>query len=202
MKKITRRSPSGSRKSRALRIGLVGCAGTNKTAVAKEVASRLGVEFIDSSSVTKEILRRDGYDYTSGVQVERFLADSSRQKEILKRTMDRHLACESFVIDRTLIDLAAYAVVELHDEDLSLLRTIFHACRERVGLYTHLFLIPWKDVPVRNNRRRTINPWYQFLIHAVDEGIMTDWGVKSFSLTADGVDGRAEEIIRIVKRRR
>jgi hypothetical protein len=181
-----------------LRIGLCGCAGTLKSSIAQAVAQKLALPLVESKTVTKEILERGGYDYGSGIQVEKFLASGSRQMEILRKTIESQPEGEQFVSDRTVIDLAAYAVVELHDDDHALLRKIFFACKNYATVYTHLFLCPWKDVPVSDNHQRTLNPWYQYQIHALDEGIMVDWGLKFTVLKAEGIDKRVKEIMAVI----
>ena len=183
---------------RRLRIGIVGAAGTGKSSLAEAVSAKLGIPALKSREITKAILDRDGYDYGSGVQVERFLASNSRQMEILQSTVKAQSARGSFIADRTVIDLAAYAVVELHDDDLNLLRKIFYACKKQSPVYTHLFLCPWRDVPISDNHQRTLNPWYQFQIHALDEGIMDDWGLKYTVLKSEGTSRRVREVLAVV----
>jgi hypothetical protein len=45
-------------------------------------------------------------------------------------------------------------------------------------LYTRLFLCPWEDKALDGNRKRTLNPWYQFLIHTIEKGILDEWGCE------------------------
>jgi nicotinamide riboside kinase len=180
------------------RIGLIGAAGTGKSSIARGVADKLKIQFVASKTITKSILDRDGYDYASGMQVERFLASSSRQNEILAKTIESQPANGVFVADRTVIDLAAYAIVELHNEGPVLLRKIIHACRKHVPVYTHLFLCQWMDVPVSDNHLRTLNPWYQYMIHILDKGVMADWGIKYTVLESAGTDKRVAEVVSAV----
>lgn len=178
-----------------MKIGIVGCAGTGKSTLARQVADELGVDCIESKDLTAHILERDGYDYSSGVQVERFLANSGRQTEILRRTLELESEAESFVTDRTVVDLAAYAVSEMHNHDTKALRHVFETCRAHVGDYSHLFLCGWNDGPVGENNKRTLNPWYQFLIHAVEIGIMDHWGCKYKVVSAESSDDRVKAVL-------
>lgn len=162
------------------RIGVCGAAGTGKSSFAEALAKALDMPFLKSKEITQDILSRDGYDYSSGVQIERFLANSGRQNEILRRTMEQQ-AVEQFVTDRTVIDLAAYVVCEMNSET-NVVQHILEACKRNVMNYTHLFLCPWQDVPVTDNNRRTLKPYYQLMIHAVERGIMDEWGVKYFTI--------------------
>jgi predicted ATPase len=159
-----------------IRVGVCGCAGSGKSSFAEALAKALGMPFLKSKEITQDILSRDGYDYSSGVQIERFLANSGRQNEILRRTMEQQ-AVEQFVTDRTVVDLAAYVVCEMNSET-NVVQHILEACKRNVTNYTHLFLCPWQDIPVTDNNRRTLKPYYQFMIHVVECGIMDDWGVK------------------------
>lgn len=177
-----------------MRIGIVGCAGTGKSALADSLAKMLCIPSLKSKEITESILRRDGYDYASGIQIERFLANTGRQNEILRMTLEQQNTAE-FVTDRTVIDLAAYAVCEMHHSDPLALRRIIDTCKKNVHGYTHLFLCPWKDVPLTNNGKRTLNPWYQFLIHTAERGIMDDWGCQYEIIEEDDTQERINKIV-------
>lgn len=178
----------------SFRVGIVGCAGTGKSALAEAVAAALGIPNLKSREITEDILRRDGYDYGSGIQIERFLANTGRQNEILRRTVEQQ-AVPDFVTDRTVVDLAAYAACEMHHSDATALRRIIETCRKNVSSYTHLFLCPWRDVPVADTGKRTLNPWYQYLIHVTERGILDDWGCPYVILAEDDKNSRLKAIL-------
>ena len=182
----------------SLRVGIVGCAGTGKSSLARALAARLEIPTLESKKLTHSILERDAYDYASGVQVERFLANSGRQNEILRRTMEqeREAAETGFVTDRTVVDLAAYVVAELHDSDVSALQDIFDTCKRWVEQYTHLLFCPWHDKPLSDNQKRTLNPWYQFQIYAIEVGILEHWGCSYYILREEGTEPRVEEAVK------
>jgi hypothetical protein len=94
-----------------------------------ELADYLKIPFFPSRPITQEILERDQYDFSSGIQVERFLAAADRQSEILKKTINQQMDVDQFVTDRTFVDLAAYAICELHDDDTSTLQKLYDACK-------------------------------------------------------------------------
>ena len=177
-----------------LRIGICGAAGCGKSSLAELVSSRLNIPNLKSRSITEDILKRDGYDYGSGIQIERFLANTGRQNEILRRTIEQQQV-KSFVTDRTVVDLAAYAVCELHHSDVMALRRIMDTCKKNVSVYTHLIVCPWKDIPVANTQKRTLNPWYQFMVHALERGIMEEWGCKYHILKSEDREERLKEIL-------
>lgn len=177
------------------KIGIVGCAGIGKSTLARRVAQGLKLPCIESKDITAQILERDGYDYSSGVQVERFLANSGRQMEILRKTVESQSDAEEFVTDRTVIDLAAYAVCEMYNHDTKALRHVFEMCRDSVGMYSHLFLCQWSDKPVGENKKRTLNPWYQFLIHALEVGIMDHWECDYEVVSGESSDDRVDGLL-------
>lgn len=187
-------------RKRKLTIGIIGSAGVGKTTLAKNLSMALGVPFFEAKQITQPILERDGYDYGSGVQVERFLSSSGRQCEILAKTLGQQAVkgIGSFITDRTTVDLAAYAVAGLHDSDPSLLRRVLKKCKDGSRHYTHLFLCPWIDEPLDDNHKRTLNPWYQYQIHLLELGIMRDWGMAFTVLQGKSVEDRVEEVVRAI----
>lgn len=180
-----------------VRIGIVGAAGTGKSSLAESISKSLGIPFLKSKDITHLILKRDSYDYSSGVQIERFLANTGRQNEILRRTLEQQ-GESIFVTDRTVIDLAAYALCEIR-ENCDAVRNIVNTCRKNATRYTHLFLCPWQDTPLTDNGKRTLNPCYQFTIHTIERGIMDDWGCKYYVLPNVNNSLRTEEVIKIIK---
>jgi ATPase subunit of ABC transporter with duplicated ATPase domains len=176
-----------------MKIGIVGTAGTGKSSLARALSQSLGLQLLEAKVITQDILDRDGYDHTSGIQVERFLAHTGRQNEILRRTMEMEdSATDGFVSDRTVVDLAAYVVAELYNADIDGLKHIFSTCRRRVENYTHMFFCPWKDKPFENNDKRTLNPWYQFKIHALEIGILDSWDREFCVVGVEGTDERVQ----------
>lgn len=159
------------------KIGIVGSAGTGKSGVGRLLASKLSIPFLASKDITRDILKRRCYDWSSGVYVEKFLAREECQDELLEKTISRESNDESFVTDRTCIDLAAYAVAELNNKTEKV-DEIVRACRSHASSYTHLILCPWGIVPLENNGVRTVDPWYQFMIHSIMLGFLREWNLK------------------------
>lgn len=183
------------------RIGIVGSAGTGKSMLGMCFEARTGVEFIAAKNITTDILVRDGYDYTAQIQVERFLAHGHRQHEIMERTRSAQDGVDAFITDRTFVDLAAYALREMHESDPKEMRAILDTCRDEVGRYTHLFLCPWAGVDLRrSNQKRTLNPYYQLLIHMIEVGLLEDWGVDYYEFGSKCVDDRVCEVVEVLRR--
>lgn len=177
-----------------LSIGICGCAGSGKSSLAEAVSMKVGIKNLKSRDITEGILKRDGYDYGSGIQIERFLANSGRQNEILRLTIEQQREVQ-FITDRTVIDLAAYALCEMHHSDPVALRHIIETCKKNISLYTHVFVCPWRDTPVAKTEKRTLNPWYQYLIHVAEMGVLQDWGCKYVILHDEDKDRRLDVIL-------
>ena len=178
-----------------LKIGICGSGGTGKSSLAHAISQGLGIEVIESKVITREILTRDGYDYAQGIQVERFLAGIGRQKEILERTIQAEDSMPSFVSDRTIFDLAAYALSETVYDMVSV-EYLLNACKARVATYTHVFFCPWSP-QVMPNGRRTLNPYYQWRIHLLIRGILEDWNVRYNALTDELCKSRKQADVAI-----
>lgn len=175
------------------RIGCCGSAGTGKSGLAEGISAGLSIPFLKSKDITHDILARDGYDYSSGIQVERFLAQQGIQNELLRKTLEQQ-AKEQFVTDRTVIDLAAYVLCEM-SKDENTVRHIYDTCKKRAMMYTHLVLCPWQDVPVSNNQKRTLNPWYQLMIHTIERGLMDEWNLKYYTVHGANTQERTAEVL-------
>ena len=178
------------------RIGIIGCAGVGKSSFAEALAIELGIPCLLSKGITQHVLVRDGYSYSSGVQIERFLAETRRQGEILRRTLEQQ-SLDQFVTDRTMVDLAAYSLAEMNcDADIS---HIYATCQKNMEKYTHIFLLPFKDKPVTDNGKRTLNPWYQRLVHTIERGIMEDWNKGYWIIESDDTKERVSEALNMLR---
>jgi predicted ATPase len=179
-----------------MKMGICGASGTGKSSLAESLSKSLGLPFFRSKDITQIILTRDGYDYSSGIQIEQFLANSGRQNEILRRTIEQQ-STGQFVTDRTVVDLAAYAVCEMHDE-VEAVKHIYETCRKYSTIYTHLLLCPWREKAITDNQKRTLNPWYQLMIHAVERGILDDWGCSYYVVETNETNARVLEVSKLL----
>ena len=183
-----------------MKIGIMGSGGSGKTITGFSLAEDLGCEFLASRSITAEILKRDGYDHS--IQVEKFIAQNQRQEEIMNLLIERESKHSIFITDRTSIDVAAYALVEMKNSDPKKLSEILEMCKNHAKSYTHLFVCPWAGIDLRrDNLSRTINPHYQLLIHEAQIGLLVDWGLnfeildKKNKISSDlNAEKRVEEI--------
>jgi hypothetical protein len=161
----------------ALRIGIAGAGGTGKSGLASELASKLGVAYLPAKNITRPILDRLGYDYSSGMYVEEFLASAECQSEILDRTVKAEGDADGrYVIDRTSVDIAAYAAVLIYKK-IDKVDEIVGVCREHAKGYSSILLCPWDHAPLVPNGVRTLNPWLQLAIHGAIVALLDDWKV-------------------------
>ena len=184
-----------------MKIGIMGSGGSGKTITGFSLAEDLGYDFLASRSITSGILKRDGFDHS--VQVEKFIAQDQRQKEIMELLIERESNNSMFITDRTSIDVAAYALVEMKNSDPKKLSEILEMCKNHAKSYTHLFVCPWAGIDLRrNNLSRTINPHYQLLIHEAQIGLLVDWELNFKLLNKNnkiGSDLNAEERVEEIK---
>ena len=178
-----------------IRIGIVGCAGTGKSVFAEKIAATFNVPLLSSKDITGDILIRDGYDYASGIQVERFLSTPERQKEILTRTIAQQ-SVSSFVTDRTSVDLAAYAILEM--EGPLNVKKYVEQCNQLSNVYTHLFFCHWMDGEIANNKKRTLDPWYQFSVHSVELQVAEMFGLCLTHMDEEDVDKRLSAVKKFI----
>lgn len=177
------------------RIGIIGCAGTGKSLLAERIASQINVDFLASKDITGDILRRDGFDYASGMQIEKFLATPKRQKEILRETKKQQSG-DNFITDRTAVDLAAYAVLE---SDRAYVDKYMEEYRELSKVYTHLFFCPWFRSRLDDNNKRTLDQWYQFAVHAVEMEVLNFFDLDAHVFDEDSIDERVQKAVDIVE---
>ena len=170
---------------RNIRLGFLGCSGTGRTVVATELAKRLSLPLLLSRSITQPVLARDGYDYASGQQVERFLAAERREIELIDTRIKREQELGDFVSDRTIIDHFAYLLLDVDNYSDSDMKEMLAVCQKHASTYNYLFHIPWPNTKPRANGVRTVNRWYQYGVDAMIRGLCNSWNVRVFQCEAD-----------------
>lgn len=173
-----------------LRIGIISNAGRGSSILAEGISTHYKLPLLLSKNITGPILKRDNYDFSSGQRIESFLSSPSRQREIFDKMKEEHSIYESFVTDRTFISLASYHLIELGMRIP--IDTFINDCRQMSTIYTHVFFLPWKP-HIINNRKRTTNLWYQFLVSSVSRSMSDYFGIKLFQIDSEG-DSRIETV--------
>lgn len=183
----------------SFRIGISGSSGTGKSTLAKYVAKKLNLDVLGTKDFIREILKREDYDWSSGIQVERFLVQRNCQKEIADDILSLMDGVDTFVADRTVMDVAAYSIVELND-DIETVNVIVEECRKAASKYTHVFFCPWGILPLTPDGVRTLNPWYQFVIHSTILGLLKEWKIPYQIIEPADMNKRVENVLNIINK--
>jgi len=170
-----------------MKILFCGPSGSGKSTIANAVSLQINVPFLKAKDITTKILKRDNYDYASGVQVEKFLSTKARQLEILTQTVLQQNADE-FITDRGFIDLASYAMCAIDMLDAETLDKILCTCQTHVKRYSHVFL--FQQGELIDNQKRTLNRHYQNLIYTVELGLMKEWKIDYTLIEDCGMDSQ------------
>jgi adenylate kinase family enzyme len=174
------------------KIGLIGAGGCGSTTVALRIANELNIKFIPSSDFTRNILKRDGYDYEPNSFVEKFLADKKREFELINLRIDAEHQQEDFITDRTTLENYVYALDSIENYSIDELNVIHCKCWVNMKRYTHLFYLPRKD-NLKDNKLRTLNVFYQRNVDYLIQGVIKDWNLSVISLPND-----IEESVKII----
>jgi len=157
-----------------MKIALAGPAGTGKSKVAESISNEKGILFLRAKEITNPILKRDGYDYSSGMKVEKFLQTIPRQMELLKKTKEMQ-SVSMFITDRCFVDLAAYALSSSETLDTETIDKIVSDSKTYCLRYSHIYL--FKLGKLLDNQKRTLCRNYQEMIYMLELGLLTDWGI-------------------------
>lgn len=180
------------------KIGIIGAAGTGKTTLAMMLSKETDIPFLASKNITRKILEEDGYDYQYGMQIEKFLAVPRRQDKLITYFDEAYKEQKNLITDRTFVDLAAYAICERGQSDIFGTRDVLKKCQRLMKQYTHLFVCPWEDVPIKKNEKRTLNPYYQFMVYGTCLGVLQNWGLDYHILQSSYNEERISEILTLI----
>lgn len=178
-----------------IRIGIVGAGGTGKSTLARDISSSLGIKCLLSKGITQRILDDDGYDYGSGIQIEKFLSTKERQQKIFSATMSLHGSEPEFVSDRTSLDFVAYGIMEMHDSDTKYLDKMYELCRKEMSRYTHVVFCEFSANTLINNGKRTLNPYYQFIVHSIMKELCEEWKISPIYVPPMGDKERLDFVV-------
>jgi hypothetical protein len=177
-----RRSSVKPRKNQQLKIALAGSAGTGRTIIAQRLGETLRLPVL--TGIARRVLREDQYVYSQSndVSVEKFLAVPERQLRILKHRLELERKHESFIVDRSWVDQAAYALIELYDRPDFDLTSFLDDCRDEARKFDLTVYVPWGRCPLADNGLRTLNPWYQLIVDSVVFNLIHKWELRHVSL--------------------
>jgi predicted ATPase len=153
------------------RIVFSGSAGTGKTTLARAVADRLGLPYIEEGIRPR---------VEAGLKL--YLLDESQRRDLIRELWEeQHAAQEAaghgFVADRSAVDYAAfwlhYGLTDEQEETRTFLAEMERAARAE----SRVVLCPWGVLPLEADGVRSTNPWLQLRYQALVEGMhgrMTD----------------------------
>lgn len=183
--------------NKTLKIGIVGCSGLGKSAIATSVSESLNIPYLSSKDITRPILRNFGYKYSENEYVESFLSKKDIEFELVdKRLEEERILSGGFVTDRTTLECFCYAFLSLPsytEDEFSLLEMI---CKSNTENYTHLFRLPINAGWLEENGVRTMNVHLQRQIDILIQGVINEWGLNVIDVdTAIVKAGKAPEFI-------
>lgn len=149
----------------ARRIALSGSAGTGKTTLARALAARLDLPYIEEGfrERVKRGLKMYKLDERQRRELMRDMWEEQRERELA--------ATEGFVSDRSCVDFAAFWLhYDLMDavDDTREFMEFMGAEVERVDL---ILLCPWGVLPLEPDGVRSTNPWLQLRYQSLLEGM-------------------------------
>ena len=167
-------------------IGLIGSAGICKSSVALEISKDFDLIFLKSKDITRPLLKKYGYDYSSGECVEKFLSKKEIEFEIVdSRTFQESLLTGGFITDRTTLECFAYSLLSIEKYADDEIATLENMCYENMKNYTHIFYFPYKNGWLEDNGIRTVNTFFQWKIDLIIRGLLDDWGINAITVGAD-----------------
>jgi len=166
-----------------MKIALSGSAGTGRTTIARKLSQV--IDYPSLTNLAKAVLRDDEFKYGMGLTVEQFLCTPDRQRMLAenKRVVESHY--ESFVTDRSWLDLAAYCVQGMLEKEKFDISEFLNECQEEVKKYDIIIHIPWGRQPLQPNGTRTIDPWFQLIIDSIIYRLAMLWDIKLISPPSD-----------------
>lgn len=182
-----------------MRIGLIGCAGLGKGAICQRVAEQLNIDFVESKSATRPVLKKAMDDCSTYGFVETRLAKKDYEFEIVVRRMQLEQDHKNFITDRTALECFAYAYLRLDTYTQKEFSLFEQTCREQMKFYTQLVYIPFDYGWQGENGVRTVNREFQWMADKMISTIIDRWGLKTFVPVKGDVDYIAQQIVQKVK---
>lgn len=164
-----------------MRIALSGSAGTGRTLIAQRLSQQLHLPMI--TGIAKDLLKQSGYAYSPNLSVEKFLATPERQQFLFKKRRALEKKHSGFVVDRSWVDQAAYAIIELHGCVEFDIDRYVEDCREEALKADQTVYVPWNWRPLTADGIRTLNPWYQLLVDSVIFNLLTKWKIPFITVS-------------------
>lgn len=160
---------AAARLDRPPRIALSGSAGTGKTTLARALATRWRVPYLD------EGMRRR---LEGGLDLHALTPEGFRnlnlelRDEQAERERAALLSHGGFVSDRSALDYAAFWLVYRFVDDEAITEQVMQAAAEEAAGYDAIVVLPWGVLPLQHDGVRSTNRWRQRHFQATVEGLL------------------------------
>jgi len=172
-------------------VALSGSAGTGKTTLAKALAARWQVPYLDEgmrrrleAGLDLHALSPDGF---RALNLE--LRDEQEQRE--REALRTH---GGFVADRSALDYAAFWLVYRFVDDEAVTEQVMRAAAHQAERYDAIVLVPWGVLPLVHDGVRSTNRWRQRHFQATVEGLLRREIEPGRLLEMPGIDGVSERV--------
>lgn len=158
------------------KIMICGPSGTGKTTMANFISEKFNLDFLKSSAgdLWPKFGFKNHLDSIKKIKDNPNLGFAYQYEVLTKRQMaidewEKSKRIGGYVMDRSFIDMYAYASMELGGlVDDRFLDIIYEDCKKGMEDVTHIIFIPFTDdVILENNGRRVISKHFQKLVNGV-----------------------------------
>jgi broad specificity phosphatase PhoE/nicotinamide riboside kinase len=178
-------SPRGS-----VRIALSGSAGTGKTTLARALARRLDVPYVDEGMRAR---------LEAGLDLHTLTLDGLR--DLIEALWDeQHAREQSFargaVCDRASVDYAAFWLHYALYDDAPRTERFLERMLRHARAYDAIVLLPWGELPLVDDRVRSTNRWLQLRYQGILEHLLERSGARVIRVSGAGpVEQRCASVL-------
>jgi len=183
-------------------IGLCGSHRTGKTTLAREIAGRTGMEFLQTT--TSEVFARHGLDPSSAMDFHTRLWIQHKVVETAEAVWQG--ACGPFISDRTPIDMMAYTLADIQGGTLvdfaELEKYLDHCFAVTNSFFSDLVVIQPAIPLVHEEGKAALNRSYMEHLNMLVTGLCCDERLHCrFTLLSRGIvdlDARVGEVLKLI----